>query len=168
MAKKNFECKALFRLKAPEQDESKGLSWRDKAKPGIHLNPPQEGENPSWDVYQAVDCDYRFFQGVNRDGEVNTGLKSEPFTVSIEGIPSDRLLAWMFDHHKKYDGELSVIDAHEETLEKTVFEQARLVDLQLVYRADRKPNTVTELKLIIESLQIGDACFEKFNYTDKR
>jgi hypothetical protein len=39
------------------------------------------------------------------------------FTVSIIGMPSGELLAWMFDHVKKFNGEVTVMDISVGTLE---------------------------------------------------
>jgi hypothetical protein len=142
MARKKFECKAFLKLKIPREDNIMGLSW---------------------ERYELVDCDYLFHKGMNRDGEVCTGLKGGRFTVSIIGVPSDELLAWMFDHVKKFNGEVTVMDTSEETLEQVYFEQARLTDLSLHYKAENSPNTVTTLKMVVESLRINNAYFENLN-----
>jgi hypothetical protein len=142
MKRKKFECKAILKLKIPQKDNIMGLSW---------------------EKYELADCDYQFHKGMNREGEVCTGLKGGLFTVSIVGVPSDELLAWMFDHVKKFNGEVTVMDMSEETLEQVYFAQARLTDLSLHYRAGNRPNTVTKLKLIVESIQINNAYFENLN-----
>lgn len=117
----------------------------------------------SWERYELVDCDYQLHRGMKRNGEINTGLKGGLFTASIIGGPSDELLAWMFDHTKKFNGEVTVMDSAEETLEQVYFEQARLTGLILHYRAADKPHTVTKLTMVVESLQIDKVLFERLN-----
>jgi hypothetical protein len=142
MGRMRFECKALLKLKIPEKDNIMGLSW---------------------EKYELLTCDYRFYKNIDRDGEVSSDLRGGLVTMSIIGEPSDELLAWMFDHVKKYNGEVTVMDASEETLEQVYFEDARLVYLFIHYRAEDKPNTVTELKMSANNMRIGNAYFENLN-----
>ena len=142
MIDKQFDCKAFLKLKIPKQENVMGLSW---------------------ERYELVDCDYQFHKGMNRNGEVCTGLKGGLFTVSIIGTPSMELLAWMFDHVKKFNGEVTVMDPYEETIEQVYFEKARLTGLLLNYKSDQSPTTVTKLTMVVDSLQIDNAHFDKLN-----
>jgi hypothetical protein len=142
MRRKRFDCTALLKLKIPEKDNIMGLSW---------------------EKYELLSCDYQFYKNMNGDGEVSSDLRGGLFTMSIIGEPSDELLAWMFDHVKKFNGEVTVMDASEETLEQVYFEEARLVHLHIHYKAEEKPNTVTELKMAVDNMRIGDAYFENLN-----
>jgi len=139
----NFDCKAFLKLKIP--------------KPWYNIM------GLSWERYELVACDYHFHKGMNRNGEVCTGLKGGLFTATVTGTPSEALLAWMFDHTKKFNGEVTVMDLYEETIEQIYFEQARLTGLSLNYKAVNTPNTVTTLTMVVDSLQIGDAYFENLN-----
>ncbi|MDR3095068.1 MAG: hypothetical protein LBU62_10595 [Bacteroidales bacterium] len=140
--KKYFDCNAYLKLKIPEKDNIMGLSW---------------------ERYELSSCDYQLRKDMNRDGEVCSDLKGGLFEMSIIGEPSDELLAWMFDHAKKFNGEVTVTDTSEETLEQVYFEQARLTHLSIHYKADNTPNTVTELKMAVDNLRIGNAYFENLN-----
>lgn len=142
MAKKRYNCSAYLKLKIPRNDNLMGLS-RER--------------------YELTDCDYGFHQGINRAGEVCTGLKGGVITVAVQGLPSEELLAWMFDHAKEYNGEVTVMDESEETIEQVYFEQARLTDLTLQYKAENKPNMVTKLTIYAENFKINDAYFENLN-----
>jgi len=117
----------------------------------------------SWEKYELVDCDYQFHKGIKRNGEVFTGLKGGILNVSINGTPSMPVLAWMFDHVKKFNGEVTIMDPWKKTIENIRFEQARLTGLLLHYKAGDEPNTVTKLSMVVESMQIGNAYFEKLN-----
>ena len=139
---KQIDCKAVLKLKIPQHDNVMGLSWEQ---------------------YELVDCDYRFYKGLKQNGEVCTGLKGGIFTVSIIGTPSMEILAWMFDHVKKFNGEITVMDPSEETIEQVYFEKARLTGLKLQYKAANAPPTVTVLTMVVDSLQIDNAYFENLN-----
>ncbi len=142
MVEKKIDCKIYLKLKIPQTDNVMGLSW---------------------EKYELADCDYCFHKGMNRNGEVTTGLKGGLFTASIFGTPSPEILAWMFDHFKRFNGEITVMDTSEETIEQVYFEGARLTGLALHYKADSDPVTVTKLTMVVESLQIDNAYFENLN-----
>jgi hypothetical protein len=142
MGRKRFDCTAVLKLKIPEKDNIMGLSW---------------------EKYELMSFDYQFYKNMNRDGEADSDLRGGLFTMFVIGEPSDELLAWMFDHTKKYSGEVSVMDDSEETLEQVYFEDARLVYLYIHYKAEDKPDTLTELKMAVNSMRIGNAYFENLN-----
>lgn len=137
-----LECKTYLKLKIPQKDNIMGLSRES---------------------YELTTCDYEFYQGINREGEISTGLQGGLFSLSIVGSPTEELLAWMFDHAKRYNGEVTLLDTKYETLEQIYFEEARCVDLTLHYKAEEKPNTVTKLKIAAKKIQIGNAHFEDIN-----
>ena len=140
--KKQIDYKAVLKLKIPKNDNVMGLSWEQ---------------------YELTDCNYRFHKGMKQNGEVCTGLKGGVFTASIIGTPSMEILAWIFDHVKKFNGEITVMDPSEENIEQVYFEQARLTGLQLQYKAGNTPHTVTLLTMVVDSLQIDNAYFENIN-----
>jgi hypothetical protein len=142
MRRKKFDCTALLKLKIPEKDNIMGLSW---------------------EKYELLSCDYQLHKKIDRNGEVSSDLQGGLFTMFIIGEPSDELLAWMFDHAKKYNGEVTILDASEETLEQVYFEDARLVCLNVHYKAEDNPNTTTELKMAVDNIRIGNAYFENLN-----
>ena len=142
MIDKQFDCKVFMKLKIPKEDNVMGLSW---------------------ERYELVDCDYQFHKGMNRNGEVCTGLKGGVVTVSIIGSPSMEILAWMFDHVKKFNGEVTAMDPYEETIEQVYFEKARLTGLLVDYKSSNTPTTVTKLTMVVESLQIDNANFDNLN-----
>jgi hypothetical protein len=97
---------------------------------------------------------------MNHEGEVNSDLKGGMISASVSGTPSQELLAWMIDGFKRYNGEITVMDASEETIEQFYFENARLTGLSLRYKAENKPATVTKLTIVTPLLQINNAYFE--------
>lgn len=137
-----LKCKSYLKLKIPQHDNIMGLSWES---------------------YELAVCNYEFHQGTNSEGEISTGLQGGLFSLSIIGNPTEELLCWMFDHAKRYNGEVTVLDAKYETMEQIYFEGARCVDLTLYYKAEEKPDTVTKLKIAAEKIRIGNAYFENIN-----
>jgi hypothetical protein len=142
MRRKTFDGTAILKLKIPEKDNIMGLSW---------------------EKYELLSCDYHLYKNIDSNGEVNSDLRGGLFTMFIIGEPSDELLAWMFDHAKKYNGEITIMDTSEETLEQVYFENARLVCLHIHYRAEDRPNTATELKMAVDNIRIGNAYFENLS-----
>jgi len=136
------ECKAYLKLKVPKKDNIMGLSR---------------------ETYELAACDYAFSQDINREGEVCSGLKGGMFTVSVIGKPTEDLLAWMFDHVKRYNGEITILDSKYGTLEQVYFEEARCIDLTIQYKAEEKLCTITKLKIAAREIRIGNAYFEKMN-----
>lgn len=136
------DYKAFLKLKIPKSQNIMGLSRES---------------------YELTGCAYEFHQGINREGEVCTGLQGGLIELQIAGQPTEELLAWMFDHAKRFNGEITVLDGRFETLEQLYFEEARCVDLTLCYKAEEKPNTVTRLKIAARQMQIGNAYFEELN-----
>lgn len=136
------ENKAYLKLNIPKKNNILGLSHHS---------------------YELIDCEYEFHKGVNREGEICTGLKGGMFTLSIAGQPSEELLGWMFDHAKRYNGEITILDSRYETMEQVCFEEARCIDFTLHYKAEDKPNTVTRMKIAARQIQIGNAYFENMN-----
>jgi len=139
MARRRLECKAFLKLKIPQNDNVQGLSW---------------------ERYEIVDADYQLFKEINRSGEVNSDLKGGMIAASVSGVPSQELLAWMFDNFKRFNGEITVMDISEETIEQVYFDNARLTGLMLHYKAENQPNTVTRLSIVADKLQINNAYFE--------
>jgi len=136
------ECKAYLKLKLPKRVNTMRLSR---------------------ETYELVACDYAFNQDINREGEVCSGLKGGIFSVSIIGKPTEELLAWMFDHIKRYNGEITILDGKYGTLEQVYFEEARCVDLTIQYKPEDKPCTITKLKIAAGEVRIGNAYFERMN-----
>lgn len=129
----------------------------------LKLNLPKHPSNVmglAWERYEVVSCEYDFQQAINSVGEPNSGVKGGEIRLVISTPPTDELMAWVFDHAKKYAGEITIIDTDGETREQVHFENARCVDFNLRYQATEKPYTSTSLTLAVDKIQIGDAHFE--------
>ncbi len=136
------EYKAYLKLKIPQKDNILGLSWEQ---------------------YKVMDCDYEFYKKTNRVGEVASGVKGGEINLTISDMPTDELMAWVFDHFKKYNGEITIMDTDGETLEQIYFENARCVDFKMCYEGLERPHTKTYLKLSVGNMTIGDVLFDNMN-----
>lgn len=136
------EYKASLRLKIPKQENVMGLAMEN---------------------YNVVSCDYQLKRGVNKHGEVCTSLKGGIITLEVTDLPTDGLMEWVFNHQKKYNGEITIFDVELETLEQLYFEKARCVDFTLHYKIGRLPYTLTKLTLVAEKIQVGEVHFENIS-----
>ncbi len=135
----SFEYKSYLKINLPKHNNIIGLS-----------------ENR----FELTHCEYDFKQTINNVGEVNSRVKGGIINLTITDLPSDALMAWVFDHAKKYNGEITIFDTDGETREQVYFEKARCVDFNLQYSATEKPYQSTKLILIVEKIQIGNTHFE--------
>lgn len=136
------EYKAYLKLKIPQKDNIMGLSW---------------------ERYRVIDCNYEFYKKTNKSGEVISGLKGGEINLTLSDLPTDELMAWVFDHFKKYNGEVTIMDTDDATLEQVYFENARCVDFKMRYEGLERPHAKTYLKLSVENIKIGDVPFDNVN-----
>lgn len=136
------EYEAYLKLKIPQKDNIMGLSW---------------------ERYRVIDCHYEFYKKTNRAGEVASGVKGGEINLTISDLPTDELMAWVFDHFKKYNGEVTIIDTDGTTLEQIYFENARCVGFKMCYEGLERPHNKTYLKLSVEHIKIGDVLFDNVN-----
>lgn len=134
------DYKSYLKLKIPRQDNVMGLSW---------------------ERYKVARCNYDFRRGTNRNGEISTDMSMGVINLELAEVPTDSLMGWVFDHFKKYNGEITILDAGEATtLEQVYFEEARCVDFTLCYKPGEKPVVRTILTIAAEKMQIGNVYFE--------
>lgn len=118
----------------------------------------------SEEKYDVLSCEYQFDKGVNRVGEVNTGIEGGIIKLLITGIPSDALLGWVFDHTKRFNGEVTIIDPKKgTTLEQVYFEEARCHDFSLDYDPELNKGVMMGLKISSCHIRVGNIYFELAN-----
>lgn len=107
--------------------------------------------------YQVLYCHYGLDKGITREGDVRTSARIGPIRVALPALPTGELLSWVLDHTKKYNGEITFDDSHEESLDKVCFEEARCVGFRLHYRpSDTGSCVVTLLTIRAQRVTIGD------------
>lgn len=136
------EYKASLKLKIPQHDNIMGLAW---------------------ECYEVINCHYEFRKKINAEGEVCSSIRGGLIHLELSDLPTDDLMGWVFDHAKRYNGEISLFDTDQETIEQVYFEDARCVDFKLCYQVAQKPYTLTKLILLAGKLQIGDVHYENIN-----
>lgn len=137
-----IEYKAALKLNIPQHDNIMGLSW---------------------ERYQVVNCEYEFNRKTNQHGEVCSDLYGGIIRLEVADLPTDKLMAWVFDHARKYNGEVTIFDTKEETIEQVYFENARCIDFKMHYKAGRKPYSITKLVLHVNKIQIGNIHYENLS-----
>lgn len=133
------EYKSYLKLKIPKRINILGLSW---------------------ERYSVISCSYDLWQDTKKDGEPHSKIKGGTIHVTLSNLPNEALMAWVFDHAKFYNGEITIVDLGGKTLEQVYFEEARCVNFDLHYGLDTQFKAETRLTLNVRRLQIGEAYFE--------
>lgn len=136
------DLKAYLKLKIPKSHNIMGLSEEN---------------------YEIINCEYEFYQDLNRVGEVCSEVKGGIINLSISDLPTDVLMAWIFDHTKRFNGEITIVESRYETLEQIYFENARCFDFRMHYKQGADNNTITHLKIASNQIRVGNAYFELSN-----
>lgn len=131
-----MDGKATLKLRKPSKDNTQNLYF---------LN------------YDVIHCEYSFDKGITKEGQVRTEVLAGNIRVALPMLPTDELMAWVFDSSKKYNGEISINDAYEESLEKIYFEEGRCVGFRMHYEpAGSGQDVVLLLTINAQRMIIGD------------
>lgn len=98
--------------------------------------------------YDVLYCHYGFDKGITREGDVRTSAQISNIQVALPMLPSNELLTWVLDKSKKYNGEITIHDSQEESLDKIYFEEARCVGFRLHYQPSDTGSSVMILLTI--------------------
>ena len=110
--------------------------------------------------YRVLSCSYDLWQETTKAGEPKSKAKGGTIELTLFDLPNDELMAWIFDHAKFYNGEITIIDYDGETLSQIYFEEARCVNFDLHYGLDTQFRPETRLTLNVRRLQTGNVDFE--------
>lgn len=131
-----MDGKATLRLKSPQHDNTQHL---------YHEN------------YDLLHCDYSLSKNTDKNGRVDDGIQAGNITVVLPMLPNDKILAWLFDTQRKYNGEITINDAHSESLERIYFEEGRPVNFRFHYEPGEVNNVLLILTINTQRLIIGEA-----------
>lgn len=132
--------KAILKLRKPEKDNPQNLY----------------SEN-----YDVLHYEYAFEKKITKTGKINSDVLAGNIRVLLPMFPSDSLLSWTFDKQKKINGEITINDAYEESLERIYFEDARCVGLRLHYEpGDNNHNVVLLLTINAQRMIIGEVEYQ--------
>lgn len=110
--------------------------------------------------YDLIYSEYSFHKKVSKEGEVLSDVAGGNIRVALPVFPNDDLLAWVFDHGKKYNGEIVITDANEEVIEKVYFEQARCVEFRLHYEPSETNNIILLMTINVQKMNLGTIEYE--------
>ncbi|MDH6311110.1 hypothetical protein M2451_003976 [Dysgonomonas sp. PFB1-18] len=131
-----MDGKATLKLRKPSKDNTQNLYLHN---------------------YDVIHCEYSFDKGITKEGQVRTEVLAGNIRVALPMLPTDELMAWVFDKSKKYNGEISINDAYEESLEKIYFEEGRCVGFRMHYEpAGSGQDVVLLLTINAQRMIIGD------------
>lgn len=130
-----MDGKATLRLRRPQTDNIQNL---------YHEN------------YEVMHCEYTLSKGTTKSGEVNSDVMAGNILVALPILPNDNIMSWVFDVSKKYNGEITIHDAFQESLEKIYFEEGRPVGFRFHYEPGTTTNIVLLLSINAQRIIIGD------------
>lgn len=105
--------------------------------------------------YEVLHCEYTLNKDTTTAGEVNSGVRAGNIVVALPILPNDNIMAWVFDGARKYDGEITIHDAFQETLEKITFEEGRPVEFRFHYEPGSITHTVVLLSISAQRITVG-------------
>lgn len=114
-------------------------------------------QNLYHESYELMHCSYALCKQTTKEGQVAGDVIAGNIHIALPMLPTEQLLNWLFDTSKKYNGEVTIHDAHAESLEKIYFEEARPVNFRLHYEPNESSNFILILDIRAQRLIIGDA-----------
>ncbi|MDR2474370.1 MAG: hypothetical protein LBD45_00795 [Bacteroidales bacterium] len=125
-----------------------------EGKATLRLYNPVTAQSDRYDVYH---CDYSLDKQVSKAGNVGSDVLAGNIRVFLPVLPTGELMRWVFDSQKKLNGEITVNDALEETLEKVAFEEGRCTGFRLHYEPGKYiHNVVLCLTINAQRMIIGN------------
>ena len=106
--------------------------------------------------YDVIHCEYSLNKSINHRGEVNSNVQAGDIHVALPMLPNDNIMSWVFDPTKKYNGEITINDAFQESLERVYFEEARPVSFRFHYEPGDTIHVVLLLTINAQRMIIGN------------
>lgn len=131
-----MDGKAILKLRSPKTDNVQSLYHES---------------------YDLIHCEYSLKKDMGKEGQVNGDVFAGNIIIALPMLPNDRIMAWVLDVSKKYNGEISINDAFSESLEKIYFEDARPVGFRLHYEPGDTTNIVLLLTIYAGRMIIGES-----------
>lgn len=138
-----MDGRATLRLRKPGKDNTQNLYFYN---------------------YDVLHCEYSLDKGITRQGQVRTEVMGGNIRVALPVLPTDELMAWVFDAGKRYNGEITIDDAYEESLEKIYFEEGRCVGFRMHYEpAGEGQDVILLLTINAQRMIIGNMEYRNRN-----
>jgi len=120
------------------------------------------GDNNNVDImnlqrngFEISDCNFSFRQGIDRSGKATTRVHGGIINITISQLPTNAILDWGIQSRKYLDGAIIVLDNENIPVEKTLFNHAACVALQISYTDRGKGYAMTNMVLNAEQLIVG-------------
>ena len=107
--------------------------------------------------YDVVHCEYSLSKEISENGEVRSDTQAGNIMVALPILPNDNIMSWVFDTTKKYNGEITINDAFQESLERIYFEEGRPVGFRFHYEPGDTTHVMLLLTINAQRLIIGDS-----------
>jgi hypothetical protein len=128
----------------------------------LKLQRPQH-ENPlrlHQQEYEVVCYDYSFDKQSDKKGYVTSGAVGGIIHVTLADVPTNELMAWVFDHRMFVNGEITLFDNVEGGNENRLsFEDARCVRFNMHYGLNDDANITLQLTIHSQKLILGNTEF---------
>lgn len=135
-----MEGKATLRLRKPVEDNIQNLHFEN---------------------YDVAFYEYTFSKAMTSGGEVDGEVLGGKLTVALPILPSNELMQWVLDPARKYNGEITINDAHAESLDRISFEEARPINFRFHYEPDESTHLMILLTINAKRIIIGEAEYNR-------
>lgn len=127
-------------------------------KATLKLRKPQRNniQNLYLESYEVMHCEYSLSKETGSRGNVCGDVRAGHILVALPMLPNDSIMSWVFDPDRKYNGEITINDAFQESLEKIYFEGGRPVKFRLHYEPGDITNVVLLLTINVQKMVIGE------------
>lgn len=128
-----------------------------EGKATLKLRKPQTDniQNLYHESYDVLYCEYSLKKYTDKKGKVRGDVCAGNIFVALPLLPSDDIMTWIFDVSRKYNGEITINEMHNESLDKIYFEEARPVNFRLHYEPGDNANLVLLLTINAQRMVIG-------------
>ena len=109
------------------------------------------------EYYDVLHCNYSLSKSTSENGQVTSDIRSGNITVALPMLPNEDILKWLFDTQRKYNGEITINNGEDESLEKIYFEEGRPTSFRFHYEPSETTNVLLILTINAQRLIIGDA-----------
>lgn len=116
--------------------------------------------------YELDDFEYGFQQGVDDTGKASSEVYGGTLTMTLPMLPPDVIIQWSLNSRLYKKGAIIVLDAHNEPLDRLLFENAACVNLSFDYVLKGKGYITTKITLQAERLLFNNG-FDFDNFWTK-
>jgi hypothetical protein len=106
--------------------------------------------------YEILDCHFAFEQGIDQRGKATTRVHGGTIQVTLSQLPPQPVIEWALQSRKYNDGMIVVLNAENIPLEKTLFQNAACIGMDLNYTQKGDSYAATKLTIQAETIIVGN------------